>query len=144
MEKSYFVFFALFCGVLGKDCSKVDQCSCKFDDGTVVDITSLGNQDNSPRYTIDKRARAVSLISLWIAKDPTLDGEHSDQDSGLCRLIRVFASCTLSMVGLAKTMYSAAKRKISQHKSSACTLKYHVLCNKQGNTLIESACRVFQ
>ena len=50
MKKSCFVFFAIFCGVLGKDCRKVDQCSCQFDDGTVVDITSLGNQDNSPRY----------------------------------------------------------------------------------------------
>ena len=46
--------------VLGKDCQKVDQCSCKFDDGSVVDITSLGNQDNSPRYELHLRKKRLS------------------------------------------------------------------------------------
>ncbi|XP_052813708.1 uncharacterized protein LOC128240840 [Mya arenaria] len=33
-----------------KRCDTVDQCSCKFEDGTVVDLTSLGNTDNTPRF----------------------------------------------------------------------------------------------
>lgn len=34
-----------------KDCTQADQCSCTMTDGSgTVDITSLGNKDNSPRF----------------------------------------------------------------------------------------------
>lgn len=33
-----------------KDCHQNDYCKCTFDDGTVLDITSLGNTDQSPRF----------------------------------------------------------------------------------------------
>lgn len=33
-----------------KDCTLDDECSCSFDDGSgKVDLTSLGNTDNTPR-----------------------------------------------------------------------------------------------
>ena len=45
------LFTCLHVTVFGKDCVTKDECSCTFDDdGTVIDITSLGNQDNTPRY----------------------------------------------------------------------------------------------
>ena len=31
-------------------CELIDMCSCTYDDGTVLDITSLGNSDNTPRW----------------------------------------------------------------------------------------------
>ena len=52
--------------VLGKDCQKVDQCSCKFDDGSVVDITSLGNQDNSPRYESFLWGRSLGISRKFV------------------------------------------------------------------------------
>ena len=36
---------------MGKNCDIVDQCACQFDDGSgKVDLTSLGNKDNTPRF----------------------------------------------------------------------------------------------
>ena len=36
--------------VLCKDCLLTNQCKCGFDDGSgSVDLTSLGNTDNTPR-----------------------------------------------------------------------------------------------
>ena len=36
--------------VFSKNCDTNDQCSCDFDDGTgKVDLTTLGNIDNTPR-----------------------------------------------------------------------------------------------
>lgn len=37
--------------VVSKDCLLKDQCSCQFDDGSgTVDITSLGNTDQTPKF----------------------------------------------------------------------------------------------
>lgn len=40
-------FYALVCD--SKRCDTKTECSCTFDDGTTLDITSLGNKDNTPR-----------------------------------------------------------------------------------------------
>ena len=41
---------AILTGLEAKRCVQVDLCSCQFDDdGTTVDITSLGNNDSTPR-----------------------------------------------------------------------------------------------
>ena len=34
------------------ECKQLDLCSCQFDDGSKMDLTSLGNTDNTPRYFI--------------------------------------------------------------------------------------------
>ena len=47
------IVFVLICAhlVLSKDCLPSDQCSCTFDDGSgKVELASLGNKDNTPRY----------------------------------------------------------------------------------------------
>jgi hypothetical protein len=50
------VSFLLFCLVTYvtyitcKDCTLDDECSCSMDDGSgKVDLTSLGNSDNTPK-----------------------------------------------------------------------------------------------
>ena len=38
---------------MGKNCETVGQCACQFDDGSgKVDLTSLGNKDNTPRFIL--------------------------------------------------------------------------------------------
>ena len=42
--------FAQTNGQPGTRCDSIDLCSCAMTDGSVVDLTSLGNKDNTPRY----------------------------------------------------------------------------------------------
>lgn len=47
----WIVTFVLYFGsVRLKDCNQNSQCKCTYDDGGVVDLTSLGNTDNTPRF----------------------------------------------------------------------------------------------
>lgn len=49
-----FCLFLLLCisrSVVSKDCTVDDECSCTFEDGSgKVDLTSLGNTDNTPKF----------------------------------------------------------------------------------------------
>ncbi|XP_062618498.1 uncharacterized protein LOC134280074, partial [Saccostrea cucullata] len=37
-------------GVIGKSCKKVSPCSCKMDDGFVVDLSSVSRNDQTPYF----------------------------------------------------------------------------------------------
>ena len=46
----FFLLFLLWKPIYSKQCLGNDQCSCTFDtDSSVVDLTSLGNRDSTPR-----------------------------------------------------------------------------------------------
>ena len=37
------------CDLTNGQCTKVDDCSCQFSDGTKIDISSLGKKSGGPR-----------------------------------------------------------------------------------------------
>ena len=46
----FLLILTLIAQVICKDCLLTNQCKCGFDDGSgSLDITSLGNTDNTPR-----------------------------------------------------------------------------------------------
>ncbi|XP_053374578.1 uncharacterized protein LOC123530760 [Mercenaria mercenaria] len=54
-DKLFFLalsFVLYFVAVKSKECNQDPDslCKCTFDDGSVIDITSLGNSDNTPRF----------------------------------------------------------------------------------------------
>lgn len=51
-----FVVFFLWCSVVLVDvncqtCAKIDDCTCQFEDGTIIDLKSIANNDGTSRYS---------------------------------------------------------------------------------------------
>ena len=60
-----FVLIVLIKYVYSKNCVGRGQCSCMFDtDSSVVDITSLGNNDLTPRFVSHVATVRTQCISL--------------------------------------------------------------------------------
>ncbi|XP_052245427.1 uncharacterized protein LOC127854433 [Dreissena polymorpha] len=64
-------------------CDQIDLCSCKMDDGSILDLTSLGNTDNTPRFKDVQCAAEMNFYSFNPCQPFT---EKSCTDAAVCIL----------------------------------------------------------